>query len=164
MIMGKKKSIICAWHKQHDFCIVLCVLIALLSTIGCKSRYADHFPRGDWYYDLSANYRLNRVNSKMLIIEKKDGSGVIDHFFVTGFSFYDEKIMVKGIHTEDIFVSNEELEQQILVFYVIDTSNDALLGPYATELDMLFHIGRENSTIDWIETKEIAIDNSFEVY
>lgn len=157
-------------HKGHwigKTILVLCLAVLLCGTIGCfrlvKSARAffdpDDFSRGDWYLDLTGSYRLDRVNSRCIVLQKKDAKSgkktVIQNYFVTRYCIEWPYICLEGIPTKDAFISDEEKENHIVAYYVVDTDKDVAEGPFQTvgEMQERFDFLFVPSPDDWPEAK-----------
>ena len=107
--------------------------------------------RGDWDVNLYGEYDLVRVNSHCIEISKKAGEGgwhtMIPRFFVTGFSIREPYILLEGIQTADVFMTDQEKEARILSYYALNTTDDSVIGPFDTadELSKALDL----SGIDW---------------
>ena len=107
--------------------------------------------RGDWDVNLYGEYDLVRVNSHCIEISKKAGEGgwhtMIPRFFVTGFSIREPYILLEGIQTADVFMTDQEKEARILSYYALNTTDDSVIGPFDTadELSKALDL----SWIDW---------------
>lgn len=138
-------------------CIYLIIMLSLLT--ACRWFNADGF-RGDWYLDIYGDYRLNRINSRTICIEKRDpklgGIGGVKNYFVTRYVVVDSFICVEGIRTKEWAISQEELDDHILSYYIIDTQNDVIAGPFDL-VDSLF-IEYEQLKIPSIEDWCIVTD------
>ncbi len=126
---------------------LLLLLVLLCGIIGCRlsgERLRRWFSldgfRGDYYIDLIGDYRIDRVNGSRIVLEKKDvGSGsttVIKNCFVTKYCLVDPYICVEGISTADAFITDEEKENCVVAYYVVDTESDSIEGPFAIFQEM----------------------------
>lgn len=112
--------------KRKTIAVLLLIAFAL-AVCGCQ---------GDWRYDLIGGYAITRINSKCICLvyyEEPDGPGsyVIENFFVTDFCRNERFIGVQGIPTADIFAADEELAQTERCFYLVDTVDGNVYGPYS---------------------------------
>ncbi len=136
----------------------LMVLLALILLTGClPSEWMEkQFPSRDWYLDLKDDYRLNRLNKYDIWIEKKlekyRGIILIDEYSITSYAIGEETIYLKGISTENKKPSEIDRENGEPVYYLIQTSNEMICGPFSseTELKNFCHINRIPETINWV--------------
>ena len=134
--------------------ITLLILTFVLA--GCSEG------RGDWRKELVAGYAISCINSKQIAIvhrENPDAVGssfVIRNYYVTAYWCDDEFICVKGIPTDDAFVTDEELLGQYCLYYLIQTSNDTVFGPYSSELELFETCSMlgVSTKQEWIKTSE----------
>ena len=110
--------------------IAFLLLIAFsFAVCGCQ---------GDWRYDLMGGYAITRIDSKCISLvhyEEADGPGsyVSENFFVTDFCRNQRFIGVQGIPTADTFATDEELAQTERCFYLVDTMDGKIYGPYSDQ-------------------------------
>ncbi len=127
--------------KLNNLLLCICLLSIAFCQIGCEWLSVEGF-RGDWYLDICNDYRLNRVNSKSIKIEKKDSNksgkrSGIKNFFVTKYCVVDDVICVEGIQTKEWTISQDELKENKLSYYLIETSSDSISGPFESTGDII---------------------------
>ena len=142
-------------HKGHwigKTILVLCLTVLLCGTTGCfrlmKSVREffdpDDFSQ-DWYLELTGDYRLDRVNSNCIVLQKKDartgGQTVIKNCFVTKYCIELPYICVEGIPTKDAFITDEEKRNHVVAYYVVDMERDVIEGPFQMFSEMQEHFG-----------------------
>lgn len=135
-------------QKVKKAIIVLCVLIIICGLIGCeeiKALLHEEFLKtdasNDWTIDLIGDYQIWRINERSIILCRKhtDDSGatdVIENFFVTRYCLIDSYICVEGIPTKADFITEEEKETSIVVYYIVDTEKNSIEGPFRSFQDM----------------------------
>lgn len=119
------------------------VFVVLLSLIlsGCSTKSVDGMGRGDWTIPLFNEYAIEKVNSSQIVISLKDSpsyvgaSIVISNYFVTSFQLHDPYICLRGIETQSEFISEDELRSRVLVYYLINTNDHKITGPFEVEKD-----------------------------
>ena len=143
--------------------IVLCFLMTFF-LVGCPAW-------SDWEYYLPNDYIIFRVNSrniklaeqtiykeKQTIYGKKeyhDIDTVVDNY-ISEFCYNEQFIAVKQMNPETMnFEDFETNNFESAVFYLVDTSNDDVFGPYQTEAEFNKIIdGKEITNLcQWISTR-----------
>ena len=100
---------------------------------------------GDWKEELIANYYIFEVNTCEIYLVRKnvpDGNGysaIIPNYYITAYWTNDRYIGAEGIETQDLCISEEELQERDLRYYLIDTTNGAVSGPFETIEDFESH-------------------------
>ena len=119
--------------------IVFIVILTLLLN-GCS--VGDQLVgdgRGDWTLSLRNGYAISKINSKeILLIHKKNdsdsnGSIVIPRYFITAYQLQEMFICLKGILTQGMIATEEELENMQLSYFLVNTATGEILGPYESE-------------------------------
>lgn len=119
--------------------IVALVLASFLS--GCSTDWCVGDGRGDWTLDLYKGYAISRINSnEILLIHKENpndsgGSIVVQNYFVTAYQLHEPYICLEGICTKKIAASEDELNDQVLSYYIVDTSSGKVIGPFESYHD-----------------------------
>ena len=109
---------------------IVCALVFVAIVVsGCS------IGRGDWQYELTGGYAINRLNAHGIALihyEKEDTTGVyvIPNFYVTDFCMNQEYIGVKGIPTADMWATDEEMQSNNRVLYLVDVASGVVYGPY----------------------------------
>ena len=94
--------------------------------------------RGDYTIELLNGYAVSKINSREMLFGKKDGitetsyTIVISHYFVKAFQLHDPYILLQGIETKELCISDEELEANKRVYYFVDSSSENIVGPFET--------------------------------
>lgn len=137
---------------RFGFRSILCCLLTL-TLCGCSfftDRMVDNF-RGDWDVNLYGEYDLVRTNSHCIQISKKAGEHawctMIPRFFVTGFCVREPYILLEGIRTADVFITDQEKEARNLCYYALDTTDDSVIGPFDSSDGLIQKLNL--SGIDW---------------
>lgn len=135
---------------------------------GCSMDQWAGDGRGDWTLDIGEGYCITRVNTYEILVGYKhdpDVAGseiVIPYYFVTAYQEDDHYFMFEGIHTQKWAVSDDELSKRILIYYIIDTSDDTLLGPFEsiTEFEEMCKMLGIQDCFEWVEIDPITADGS----
>ena len=118
--------------------------------------------RGDWTLDLYEGYAISKINSKeILFIHKENpndsgGSIILPNYFVIAYQLHEPYICLEGIHTQEISASEDELNDMVLSYYLIDTTNGEVIGPFESYDDFVERcssLGLENED-EWIKTQD----------
>jgi hypothetical protein len=137
--------------------LIIAILIALLTAILMLA-FSQAFQ--DWTYDKLPNgYEIVHVNSEDIELDKADGDSLdikIDRYILE-FCYNDSYIGIKRLmiddnlpyqeaHIEDIDASNPS-------YYLVDTVNDVVMGPYtAEEYENQIEALKIDTMCDWIKT------------
>lgn len=137
--------------------LIIAILIALLTAILMLA-FSQAFQ--DWTYDKLPNgYEIWRINSEDISLIKTDGDSSdlrIDRYILE-FCYNDSYIGIKRLmidenlpyqeaHIEDMDASNPS-------YYLVDTVNDVVMGPYtAEEYENQIIALKIDTMCDWIKT------------
>lgn len=137
--------------------LIIAILIALLTAILMLA-FSQAFQ--DWTYDKLPNgYEIVHVNSEDIELDKADGDSLdikIDRYILE-FCYNDSYIGIKRLmidenlpyqeaHIEDMDASNPS-------YYLVDTVNDVVMGPYtAEEYENKIEALKIDTMCDWIKT------------
>ena len=137
--------------------LIIAILIALLMAILMLA-FSQAFQ--DWTYDKLPNgYEIVHVNSEDIELDKADGDSLdikIDRYILE-FCYNDSYIGIKRLmidenlpyqeaHIEDMDASNPS-------YYLVDTVNDVVMGPYtAEEYENQTEALKIDTMCDWIKT------------
>lgn len=137
--------------------LIIAILIALLTAILMLA-FSQAFQ--DWTYDKLPNgYEIVHVNSEDIELDKADGDSLdikIDRYILE-FCYNDSYIGIKRLmvdenlpyqeaHIEDMDASNPS-------YYLVDTVNDVVMGPYtAEEYENQIEALKIDTMCDWIKT------------
>ena len=133
------------------------ILIIALFLNGCSIHWWIGDGRGDWTLDLYEGYAISKINSREILLIHKEhlddtgGAIVIPNFFVTGYQIKEPYIYLEGILTQEVLVSEEELKSVIRNYYLVNTTNDQIIGP----LDCF------DSLVDYCNSAEIDISEEW---
>jgi hypothetical protein len=114
-----------------EYSKLVCVLwLVSFIVSGCSAG------RGDWRYQLTGGYAINRINAHGIALvhygEDEDiGSYVITNFYVTDFCMNQEYIGVRGIPTVDMWATDSEIQGERRVLYLVDVASRDIYGPYS---------------------------------
>lgn len=115
--------------------LLLCLFVSLA---GCSLHALGGDARGDWTLELYGGYAIEKVNSHCINLVRlfDDGTGggtyIIPNFFVQGFQTSEPYILLKGIHCEERFATDVELNATDYSYYLFSTADGMLAGPYAS--------------------------------
>lgn len=126
--------------KLFSVVLLICICVSLA---GCSPYSLVGDGRGDWTLELFGGYAIVKVNSYCINLVRllDDGAGstyIIPNFFVQGFQTSEPYILLKGIRCEEEFATEEELKSTDYSFYLFNTADGMLAGPYAS-FDELAH-------------------------
>ena len=102
---------------------------------GCSAKWWVGEGRGDWILDVCSGYFISKINSREILFvykEKPDDSGskiIIPNYFVTAYQIQDPYIFLEGIQTEQITISDDELDGRVLKYYIVNSSDGNVIGP-----------------------------------
>jgi hypothetical protein len=145
---------------MYKLAIVILVFALLFS--GCSAEWWAGDGRGDWTLDLCEGYAISKINSKeILFIHKGNpddsgGSIVLPNYFVIAYQLHEPYIYLEGIRTQRITASEDELNNKVLSYYLVDTTNDEVVGPFESHDDFWEHgnsLGLE-MTDEWIQVNK----------
>lgn len=135
--------------------LIIAILIALLIAILMLA-FSQAFQ--DWTYDKLPNgYVIDRVNSENIRLNKGDSSDLRIDRYILEFCYNDSYIGIKRLmidenlpyqeaHIEDMDASNPS-------YYLVDTVNDVVMGPYtAEEYENQIEALKIDTMCDWIKT------------
>ena len=167
--MVSKCTIQKRFFEKSKFCLIF-ILSCLFFLFGCEFFSLKNFsPRGDWKLEIAPKYYLFRANSKSILLTFKEEGDVsyrpiVDLLFVTAYQTYDNYILVEGIPHQNTLISNEELEERRVVYYLIEVKasmdenpQKAKKGPFSTIEEFVEFCETQNifPEENWIETEEL---------
>ena len=143
--------------------VILVLLIFLCSCTTDFSYWLVGDGRGDWTYELFGGYALSKVNSSCIVLgynDDPDSTGhefVLPPYFVTAFQLHEPYILLEGIPTEDSFATEEELNERKLAYYIVNSDNHEIMGPFDTLDDLENQCDAISVEIDsqWYDTQDI---------
>lgn len=118
------------------------LMLVVCSTFGgCMDQIASVLPgpgRSDWELQLSSQYYIIKANSySKKLCKASDIPGVYENvltnFYVTEYCVFEPFITIKGISTEGLFATEEELASNSRQYYLLGIRDGNLYGPYDTE-------------------------------
>lgn len=107
------------------------VVVLIISIVLC----ACSGGRGDYYIRLINGYSIDVVNSSQIFLIHSSPNEVgnrivLENYFVVSYQICESYILLEGIKTQDIHISNEELNNRVLSYYLINTDDDDVIGPF----------------------------------
>lgn len=137
-------------------------LILVLFLSACSADWWVGDGRGDWTLDLCKGYAISKINSdRILFVHKKNpsdsgGAIVIDNYFVMAYQMYEPYICLEGIRTQKLSASEEELNRMELIYYLVDTTNGEVAGPFETHDDFVEHCSSIGLTVEaeWLKPQK----------
>jgi len=135
---------------------VLLIITASVLLLFSLSSCAGH---NDWQYDLSNEFRIYRINIKTVQISLPDSGPRGIHLgggetTVVQFCQNDRYVGAQTIEKDNFdkyYANNNTLS--LVTYYLIDTQEVILYGPYTTEEEYIIHLeelGAEE--MEWIST------------
>ena len=159
---------ICSARFLKPSIAILLVITIISAFSGCYPKWLLEYGRGDWTLPLINGYQINRINGHRIVLDYKENLDdisshtILNYYFVKSYQIYDEYIFLEGISTKEDRISDSELENNDLTYYVVNTLNHDIAGPYET-LDELEKMCSENALKleeKWLPAKEKTGDNS----
>ncbi len=119
------------------FCRVLVTVLILLSVMcGCSADWLFGDGRGDWTVELCGGYTLTKVNGYEIVFGHKmdspaAGSSILlPNCFISAYQVQEPYIFLEGIPTKSWAASEEELQSKTRNYYLVNTDNGEISGPY----------------------------------
>lgn len=116
--------------------VTIAALVLILFLSACSVEWWVGDGRGDWTLDLIEGYGISKINSmEILLIHKENpndsgGSIILPNYFVIAYQLHEPYIYLEGIHTQGISASEDELSNMVLSYYLVDTTNGEVIGPF----------------------------------
>lgn len=119
--------------------VIFFAIIAFLAYSPIVKWFLD-----DGSIDLCNGYYITQHNRLQIHLTymKVDDIGnniLIDDFFITGYISSDPYIFVKGIHSQESTLSDEERSNGDIVYYYIDSLENNIVGPFESYEEFLKH-------------------------
>lgn len=153
-------------HIQQNGRMLLKVTIAVLAFAlllsGCSADWWVGDGRGDWTLDLYEGYAISKINSNEILLVHKEnpndlgGSIILPNYFVMAYQLHEPYICLEGIHTQEISASEDELNDMVLGYYLVDATNGEIIGPFESYDDFAescSSLGLEMKD-EWIKTNK----------
>ena len=121
--------------------IAALVLILFLSACSVERWVGDG--RGDWTLDLYEGYGISKINSNEILLVRKEnpndsgGSIILPNYFVIAYQLHEPYICLEGIHTQEISASEDELNDMVISYYLVDTTNGEVIGLFESDDDFM---------------------------
>ena len=139
------------------------VIILFLS--ACSADWWVGDGRGDWTLDLYEGYGISKINSNEILLVRKENpndSGVaiiLPNYFVIAYQLHEPYICLEGIHTQEISASEDELNDMVISYYLVDTANGEVIGPFESQDDYVERCSSLGFEIEdeWIKTNEKSV-------
>ncbi len=138
--------------------IIFFAIIALLAYCPIEQWVGNG--RGDWEKELCNGYAITKINNSQIVLtyheDDRIGSSIlIDNYFITAYQNCDPYIFVRGIPTQDGYLSENDVDKGMIVYYFIDSLEHSLAGPFES-FEALQAFGNEQS-VTFSETWEKTI-------
>lgn len=151
--------------QQNGRMLLKMTLIAVILSVlfcGCSSYWLVGDGRGDWTLDLKEGYAISRINSREILLihkENPDDAGgeiVISNYFITAYQLYEPYICLEGIKTQGMAASEDELNNMVLSYYIIDTTSAEVIGPFESQNGFIEHWSSLGINLEeeWIKTSK----------
>lgn len=119
--------------------IIVCIIlfsIVIFSLAGVK--------QNDWYYKLNNNYEIWHINTKEIVLGKRDDSILTDTIgdSITEFKYNEAFVIIKCFNND-----NKE------VYYIVNMTDDTTYGPYNKEEYLSKEKELNINISNWIKTK-----------
>lgn len=142
--------------------VTVAALVLALFSSACSVNWWVGDGRGDFTLDLYEGYGISKINSKEILLVHKEnpndsgGSIILPNYFVIAYQLHQPYICLEGIHTQGISASEDELNDMVLSYYLVDTTNGELIGPFESRDDFIEHCSSLGLEIEneWIKTNE----------
>lgn len=137
-------------------------LIVILFLSACSSDWWVGDGRGDWTLDLCKGYAICKINSREIVLVYREdpnfpgGEFALPNFFVVAYQMYEPYICLEGIRTQKLSASEDELNRMELSYFLVDTTNAEVAGPFETHDDFAEYcssVGLEVKN-EWIKPKK----------
>lgn len=133
-------------HKSTLKIAAIAVVLSLFLTGCLPDGWAGEGSSDGWYFDLCGRYALGKSNRYSISLIHYDDphindsgesfiirSIVLDHFFVTAYQVQEPYIFLEGIRTAELMISDEELDNRKLSYYLVNSETDEISGPFASD-------------------------------
>ena len=124
----------------------ICVLVvSLILLSGCTKEETLDWLIGDfhkedyWSETLCNDYLISRTSSQSISLCKQEGEfleTIISGFCVTEYLVDEPYIYLMGIKGKGLWVTQEEIEGNLPVYYFVDTEDGRVRGPFNTYEDL----------------------------
>ena len=143
--------------KVSIFLVIVFIFTFFLNS--CSFNYEDNsenskIKNGDWAYKLPNEYEIWHINSRSIVCGKKKTTNSINTLiggFISAFCYNKNIVVLQQVDVPtDI---SEPIDTSKPVYYIIDTINDKLYGPFtADEYEDKINEFKTNGLTDWIYT------------
>lgn len=142
--------------------VTIATLVLILFLSACSVDWWVGDGRGDWTLDLYEGYGISKINSNEILLVHKEnpndsgGSIILPNYFVIAYQLHEPYICLEGIRTQEISVSEDELNDMVLSYYLVDTTNGEVIGPSESHDDFVERCSSLGLEIEdeWIKTKK----------
>ena len=123
--------------------VALLALTLALFLSACSVDWWVGDGRGDWTLDLYEGYGISKINSKEILLVHKEnpndsgGSIILPKYYVIAYQLHEPYICLEGIHTQGLSASEDELSDMVLSYYLVDTTNGEVVGPFESREDFV---------------------------
>lgn len=143
--------------------VTITALVISLSLSACSLNWWVGDGRGDWTLNLDKGYAISRINSNEILLVHKEnpndcgGSIVLPNYYIISYQLHEQYICLEGIHTQNISISKNELNDMVLSYYLVDTTNDKVIGPFESYNDFVEY--SSSLTLEIVKDGWIKIKN-----
>lgn len=142
--------------------VTIATLVLILFLSACSVDWWVGDGRGDWTLDLYEGYGISKINSNEILLVHKEnpndsgGSIILPNYFVIAYQLHEPYICLEGIRTQERSVSEDELNDMVLSYYLVDTTNGEVIGPSESHDDFVERCSSLGLEIEdeWIKTKK----------
>ena len=147
-------------RRRNIIVLICCLFISIcLSFCSCKIES----PTGDWSYDLPNEYSIQRLNPRQIVLVSSrgiriDGQNAVTHnrieSYITSFCTDGKYVAVRHVNPSEVDFENYSGNTfDKAAYFLVDTSNDELYGPFDTLDDFnncceLIGVGQLSQWID----------------
>ena len=154
---------ICSTSFFKPFIVILLVITICSACLSsCYPKGLLDYGRGDWTLILINGYQINRINGYTIVLDYKENLDdisshtVLENYYVKSYQIYYEYIFLEGISTKEDRISDSELENNDLTYYVVNSLNHDISGPFKSlnELKIMCNNNSLKLQEEWIPARD----------
>ena len=136
MIMNGSQPIHTRQNGKMFLKIIATILVLSCILSGCSLEWWLGDGRGDWTMELFSGYSISRINGHQIVLGYKKSpedvvyTTVIANYYVAAYQLHEPYICLEGIQTRSFSASDEELTTKDPSYYLINTVNGDIIGPF----------------------------------